>query len=111
MGARRDVPREYQLIPMRIQPEEKAAIISSITSFDRESEIYLFGSRIDDTKRGGDIDVLVKSDVISRKMLARVEDELFKMIDEQKIAFVLSRKNESNSFTRMLLAKGVVKIW
>lgn len=39
---------------MRIQPYEQAAIVSTITRFDKESEIYLFGSRLDDTKRGGD---------------------------------------------------------
>lgn len=111
MGALRGVPREYQLNPMRIQPEEKAAIISSITAFDKESEIYLFGSRVDDTKRGGDIDVLVKSDIISRKMLVRIEDELFRKIDEQKVDFVLSRKSESSPFVRMVLARGTVRIW
>ena len=61
---------------MRIQPDEQAAIVSTIAGFDKESEIYLFGSRLDDTKRGGDIDVLVKSDVICRSMLAHIEDEL-----------------------------------
>lgn len=98
-------------VSMRIQPEEKAAIISSITSFDKESEIYLFGSRVDDSKRGGDIDVLVKSDVITRNMLVHIEDELFRKIDEQKIDFVLSRKRESSPFVRMVLARGAVKIW
>jgi len=96
---------------MRIQPEEQAAIISTITNFDKESEIYLFGSRIDDTKRGGDIDVLVKSDVISRSMLAHIEDELFRKIDEQKIDFVLTCKNELNSFSKVVLARGAIRIW
>lgn len=96
---------------MRIQPEEQAAIVTTITSFDKDSEIYLFGSRLDDAKRGGDIDVLVKSDVICRSMLARIEDELFRKIDEQKIDFVLTRKKEPNSFSRMVLAKGALQLW
>jgi len=96
---------------MRIQPEEQAAIVSTITRFDNESEIYLFGSRLDDTKRGGDIDILVKSDVICRSMLAHIEDELFRKIDEQKIDFVLTLKNELNSFARMVLAKGAIQLW
>jgi predicted nucleotidyltransferase len=95
---------------MRIQPEEQAAIISTITSFDNESEIYLFGSRLDDAKRGGDIDILVKSDVICRSMLAHIEDELFKKIDEQKIDFVLTMKKELNAFAKMVLAKGAVQL-
>lgn len=96
---------------MRIQPEEQAAIISTITGFDKESEVYLFGSRLDDTKRGGDIDILIKSDFIRRSMLSHIEDELFKKIDEQKIDFVLTLKNELNSFSRMVLAKGAIRIW
>lgn len=95
---------------MRIQPEERAAIISTITSIDKESEIYLFGSRLDDTKRGGDIDILVKSDVINRNMLVHIEDELFKKIDEQKIDFVFTLKSELNSFSRMVLAKGAIQL-
>jgi predicted nucleotidyltransferase len=96
---------------MRIQPEEQEAIVSTITSFDKESEIYIFGSRLDDSKRGGDIDILVKSDVISRSMLAHIEDELFRKIDEQKIDFVLTLKKELNSFSRMVLAKGAIQLW
>ena len=96
---------------MRIQPEEQSAIISTITSFDKESEIYIFGSRLDDSKRGGDIDVLVKSDVICRSMLASIEDELFRKIDEQKIDFVLTRKKKPSSFSRMVLAKGALQLW
>jgi predicted nucleotidyltransferase len=96
---------------MRILLEEQTAIISTITRFDKDSEIYLFGSRLDDTKRGGDIDVLVKSDIICRSMLAHIEDDLFRTIDEQKIDFVLTRKNGPNSFSRMVLAKGAVQLW
>ncbi len=96
---------------MRIHPEEQAAIVSTITGFDNESEIFLFGSRLDDTKRGGDIDILVKSDVICRSMLACIEDELFRKIDEQKIDFVLTLKNELSSFAGMVLAKGAIQLW
>ena len=70
---------------MRLQPEEQAAIISTITSFDKESEIYLFGSRLDDTKRGGDIDVLVKSDVICHSMLAHIEGESLERLMNRKL--------------------------
>ena len=96
---------------MRLQPEEQDAIVSTITSFDRESEIFLFGSRIDDAKRGGDIDILIKSDFICRSMLAHIEDKLFRKIDEQKIDFVLSNKKAPNSFSKMILARGAIQLW
>ncbi len=96
---------------MRIQPDERAAIVSTITSFDKESEIYLFGSRLDDAKRGGDIDILIKSDFIRQNMLAHIEDNLFRIIDEQKIDFVLTHKKAPNSFSKMILAKGAIQLW
>ncbi|MFZ4860060.1 MAG: nucleotidyltransferase domain-containing protein [Desulfuromonadaceae bacterium] len=96
---------------MRIQSEEQAAIIAAITSFDKESEIYLFGSRLDDAKRGGDIDILIKSDFIRRSMLAHIEDTLFRNIDEQKIDFVLTNKKTPSSFSKMILAKGAIQLW
>jgi predicted nucleotidyltransferase len=108
------LPRLKRLLKgksMRIQPEEQAAIITTITGFDRESEIYLFGSRLDDAKRGGDIDILIKSDLINRSMLAHIEDKLFRVIDEQKIDFVLTHKNAPNSFSKMILAKGAIQLW
>lgn len=96
---------------MRIQPEEQAAIVTTITSFDKAAEIYLFGSRLDDAKRGGDIDILVKSDFISQRMLAQIEDELFRKIDEQKIDFVLTHKSTPSPFSKMVLSKGATQLW
>ncbi|GAB4222667.1 MAG: hypothetical protein Kow009_14550 [Spirochaetales bacterium] len=47
---------------MRISEPEKEAILRSIRrSFPGVRRILLFGSRTDDTKRGGDIDLLVET--------------------------------------------------
>jgi predicted nucleotidyltransferase len=75
---------------MRLLKEEIKAISEAVAKFDSEAEVYLFGSRIDDTKRGGDIDVLVISDKIDKHSLFLIEEEIFKKIEEQKIDFVLS---------------------
>ena len=96
---------------MRIQAAEREAIVSAIISIDKDSEIYLFGSRIDDSRRGGDIDILVKSDVISHKMLAHIESAIFDKIEEQKIDVVLNRKNENSTFSNMVLAQGALQLW
>jgi len=95
---------------MRIEQEELDAIVNSIARFDRESEIYLFGSRLDDSKRGGDIDILIASEVISPSLLAHIEDKIFSLIDEQKIDFVLTCKSQPSAFARMILAKGARKL-
>jgi hypothetical protein len=37
---------------MRLSNEEGEAIREAVAMFDSEAEVYLFGSRIDDTKKG-----------------------------------------------------------
>jgi predicted nucleotidyltransferase len=96
---------------MRITEQERQAIISVILRFDENAEIHLFGSRLDDSKRGGDIDILIKSDVVNKKMLFLIEEELFTHIDEQKLDFVLTGNDMHNTFARMVLARGTVKLW
>lgn len=54
---------------MRLQIEEKQAITDAVKKFDGKASTYLFGSRVDDTKRGGDIDILVISDMIDTHSL------------------------------------------
>jgi predicted nucleotidyltransferase len=44
---------------MRLAANEQSAICEAIKAADAEALIYLFGSRIDDAGKGGDIDLLV----------------------------------------------------
>lgn len=41
---------------LRLDEQEKAALLYAIEGV---GEVYLFGSRVDDGKKGGDIDILV----------------------------------------------------
>ena len=43
---------------MRLRPIELAAIRANLRALDPNGSIYLYGSRADATRRGGDIDVL-----------------------------------------------------
>jgi len=47
---------------MRLTPDQQAAIRSTVTeTFGEGAGVWLFGSRIDDNKRGGDIDLLIET--------------------------------------------------
>ena len=46
---------------MRLTEIEKKSIIDTIAIIDSEAEIYLYGSRCDDNKGGGDIDKAIIS--------------------------------------------------
>ena len=48
---------------MRLSIEESKMIRdSAVKYFGKNSKIYLFGSRTDDKKKGGDIDIYIETD-------------------------------------------------
>ncbi len=49
---------------MRLSEEEIAIIKNSVLKYSQNATIILFGSRVHDNKKGGDIDIFVKSDKI-----------------------------------------------
>jgi len=42
-------------------------------TFGPDAKIWLFGSRVDETKRGGDIDLLIKTDQVDVEKLKCAE--------------------------------------
>jgi uncharacterized protein len=95
---------------MRLTDDEQKAIVASVLKFDTAAEVFLYGSPVDDSKRGGDIDILIKSDVLEKRMLGLIEDELFRHIEEQKVDLVLTGKTSTSSFAEMVLARGAVRL-
>jgi len=95
---------------MRLPLEEKEAIIASVAKYDKNADVFLFGSRIDETKKGGDIDILIISDILDHHTLFSIEEDIFRKIEDQKIDFVLSRRDLNNCFAKMILKQGVIKL-
>jgi hypothetical protein len=66
-----------------------------VGSFLPHDHLWLFGSRVDDTKKGGDIDLYVETqetDVgIIQTMHHKFLDLLFDRIEEQKVDVVIKR--------------------
>ena len=46
---------------MRLSKQTIMILKESILNFTKDPKIILFGSRVDDTKKGGDIDILVET--------------------------------------------------
>jgi predicted nucleotidyltransferase len=47
---------------MRLSPQQQTAIVHCVRQqFGADARVMVFGSRLDDTARGGDVDLLVES--------------------------------------------------
>lgn len=72
---------------MRLSDREINIIQEKTSSIFGEVAIYLFGSRLDDTKRGGDIDLYIVpkiyDNIFQKKMKTKImlEDLLHKPVD------------------------------
>ena len=78
---------------MRLTETQRHSIKSAVTSvIGEESRVWLFGSRVDDTQRGGDIDLLIETDrvVPSRTtVLCQIEGALAVRLGDRKIDLLL----------------------
>jgi predicted nucleotidyltransferase len=82
---------------MRLSEHERATVKAQVQSiFGQEAQVFLFGSRVDDLKKGGDIDLFIKiadqSDLFAKKIrfLARIK----KILGEQKIDVVFNENDQ-----------------
>ena len=78
---------------MRLSQCEREAIVDQAREiFGSQTKVYLFGSRTDDSRRGGDIDlyiVPVNKDNLWRKEV-RLHTQLQLILGEQKIDIVVA---------------------
>ncbi len=75
---------------MRLTEEEEQAIEAAIHRVDPNAEIWLFGSRANDGRRGGDIDLAVLSDKIHRRERHAIRHEICDSIGQQKIDILVA---------------------
>ncbi|RUM56195.1 MAG: nucleotidyltransferase domain-containing protein [Nautilia sp.] len=71
---------------MRLTQSEITLIKDTIKKYINDAKIYIFGSRLDDSKKGGDIDIFIITDKkvtlqIESKIKFFLEGELLKPID------------------------------
>ncbi|MBD3807898.1 MAG: nucleotidyltransferase domain-containing protein [Epsilonproteobacteria bacterium] len=93
---------------MRLSQTEIALLKNSLKSLSPQAKLYLFGSRVDDNKRGGDIDLLILDDTLTKKDLRRLRIEFFKAFGEQKLDIVLDTNRVEKPFTHYILDKAVL---
>jgi len=69
-----------------------------------DAKVYLFGSRVDDDKKGGDIDILIISkDKLSFADISQMRLRFYRMFGEQKIDIVNFMFTEDDPFKNIAL--------
>jgi len=79
---------------MRLTEQQRGIIRSAVTEvFGGGANVWLFGSRVDDSKRGGDIDLLIETDQLDVESIVRAEVSFLSKVQsklgEQKIDVLL----------------------
>lgn len=89
---------------MRLSQFEIQAIITAFKQhYSDQDHIYLFGSRLDDNKRGGDIDLYIESANTNAKLEELINTKVRFMTDlqckigEQKIDVIINANNDTDS--------------
>ncbi len=82
---------------MRLSNQEINSIKKAFKEVFGDGKVYLFGSRVDDSKKGGDIDLYLipKSKSYTLEQKIRFLAKLDEYIGEQKIDVVLSKDRGS----------------
>ena len=93
---------------MRLTPREIEAIVNTFEEIFREGSIYLFGSRVDDSLKGGDIDLYIDCLYTENLMEKKIDFlvSLKQKIGEQKIDVVISR-DKNRPIEQEALSKGI----
>ncbi|MBI9107247.1 MAG: nucleotidyltransferase domain-containing protein [Spirochaetales bacterium] len=94
---------------MRLQENEKQAIKESFLKIFSPGKIYLFGSRVDDDEKGGDIDLFIETADLDHLREKKIDFlvELKSRIGDQKIDLVIS-KDESRIIEQEALKEGIL---
>ncbi len=97
---------------MRLSPEQIEAIrYAAVTTFGDDTAVWLFGSRADDAKKGGDIDLLVCPSAEAAdqafakkiKMLTLLE----RLLGERRIDLVIEQPDDTRAIVTVAHTTGI----
>lgn len=93
---------------MRLSPYLKKQFIDASKEAFTESELILFGSRIDDSRRGGDFDIAVCS-AINREAFTKAKVHFFKylILRDLDLPIDLVHYDLANDLLKQEIDKGI----
>lgn len=89
---------------MRLANDKIGHLKLSVKAILPNAKLYLFGSRTDDTKKGGDIDLLILGDrTLDFLEKATIEREFFRAFGEQKLDLISFEFSSDDVFKTIAL--------
>ena len=92
---------------MRLSKDEVKILKNTLNTLNSDAKLYLFGSRLYDNKKGGDIDLLIVSKTFTKKLLRKLRVEFFKYFGEQKLDIIVDDGSFSNPFHKIAYQKAI----
>jgi predicted nucleotidyltransferase len=89
---------------MRLKPEVAHYFKQKVAELSPGAAVYLFGSRVNDTLKGGDIDILILSEApLSKQSMRTIRIDFYKQFGWQKLDVVNYTYQESHPFKSLIL--------
>jgi predicted nucleotidyltransferase len=89
---------------MRLSTIQQHSIRESVERFLAAAKILLYGSRADDTKRGGDIDLLILTkDTFERSIQYKILAAMYLRLGEQKIDLLIENPDKLSNYALLVI--------
>ena len=97
------------VVQMRLKKEQIDLIVKTVKFFIEDASIYLFGSRVDDSKRGGDIDIFLSTEqeVLLRDKIAILAQLERNGIDRKVDMVIRTPKHTHDKLYNEVMTKGI----
>jgi predicted nucleotidyltransferase len=95
-------------MPMRLPPQYAEFFKAETAAIRPDAGVYLFGSRTDKARRGGDVDILVLSrPKLSWEEAARIRRRFWAQFGFQKLDLVCFSPEDPSSFKELVLLDAI----
>lgn len=92
---------------MRLSSPEIKVLLDTINQIDADAQVRLFGSRTDNQKKGGDIDLLIlsqKTEAFTRQALRQIRQIFFDAFGEQKLDIIVDTLPPKTPFVKTIMS-------
>lgn len=94
---------------MRISEEIKNFLKCEISKINNNAKVYLFGSRTDDTQKGGDIDILILTNTkIPIQKILQLKIKFYEHFGEQKLDIINFTYDEKSAFKDLIIDEAIL---